>query len=71
MIWRSPAVVIADGLDARADSDTVWDMLHLLGALNKMGTTVVFATADSSYSTTMNKRVVNLLDGRITNGSQR
>ncbi|MBR3560045.1 MAG: ATP-binding cassette domain-containing protein [Oscillospiraceae bacterium] len=70
-IWRSPAVVIVDGLDERADGDTVWDMLHLLGALNRMGTTVVFATADSSYTTTMNKRVVNLLDGHITNGFQR
>ena len=67
-IWRSPAVVIVDGLAERADGDTVWDMLHLLGELNRMGTTVVFATADSSYTTTMNKRVVNLLDGRVTNG---
>ena len=67
-IWRSPAVVIVDGLAERADGDTVWDMLHLLGELNRMGTTVVFATADSSYTTTMNKRVVNLLDGHVTNG---
>ncbi|MBQ9648579.1 MAG: ATP-binding cassette domain-containing protein [Oscillospiraceae bacterium] len=70
-IWRSPSILVLDGLAERADDDTVWDMLHLLGALNKLGTTVVFATADSSYTTTMNKRVVNLFEGRITNGTQR
>ena len=71
-IWRSPSILVLDGLAERADDDTVWDMLHLLGALNRqLGTTVVFATADGSYTTTMNKRVVTLFEGRITNGAQR
>ena len=64
-IWRSPSILVLDGLAERADDDTVWDMLHLLGALNSLGTTVIFATSDSSYTTTMNKRVVNLFEGRI------
>lgn len=64
-IWRSPPALILDGLAERADDDTVWDMLHLLSALNARGTTVVFATTDSSYTTTMKKRVVSLFDGRI------
>ena len=68
-IWRSPSILVLDGLAERADGDTVWDMLHLLGALNRqLGTTVFFATADGSYTTTMNKRVVNLFEGRIMNG---
>ena len=66
-IWRSPPALILDGLAERADDDTVWDMLHLLDALNRKGTTIVFSTADSSYTTTMNKRVINLFDGRISN----
>lgn len=67
-IWRSPDILVLDALAERADDDTVWDMLHLLGALNRRGTTVVFATADSSYTTTMNKRVVTLFEGRVANG---
>lgn len=67
-IWRSPDILVLDGLAERADDDTVWDMLHLLGALNRLGTTVIFATADNSYTTTMNKRVIHMFEGRITNG---
>lgn len=64
-IWRSPDILVLDGLTDRADDGTVWDLLHLLGALNRLGTTVVFATGESRYTTTMNKRVVNLFEGRI------
>ena len=62
-IWRSPPVLILDSLAERADDGTVWDMLHLLDALNRRGTTVVFSTAENRYTTTMNKRVVSLFDG--------
>ena len=64
-IWRSPDILVLDALTDRADDDTVWDILHLLGALNRLGTTVIFATGESRYTTTMNKRVVNLFEGRI------
>ena len=70
-IWRSPSILVVDGLTDRADDDTVWDMLHLLGALNGLGTTVIFATGESRYTTTMNKRVINLFEGKVQNGTQR
>lgn len=64
-IWRSPDILVLDALTDRADDGTVWDILHLLGALNRLGTTVIFATGESRYTTTMNKRVVNLFEGRV------
>ena len=70
-IWKSPSILVLDGLAERADDGTVWDMLHLLGALNARGTTVVFSTADSSYATTMNKRVLSLNGGRLSGGIRR
>lgn len=65
-IWRSPSILVLDALTERADDDTVWDMLHLLTALNKRGTTVIFASRESSYGSILGKRVVTLSGGRIT-----
>ena len=64
-IWRSPSILVLDGLTERADDDTVWDMLHLLTALNDRGTTVVMSTADGSYGSILGKRVVTLAKGKI------
>ena len=64
-IWRSPPILVLDALTERADDDTVWDMLHLLTALNKRGTTVIFASREGSYGSILGKRVVTLSAGRI------
>ena len=64
-IWRSPPVLVLDALTERADDDTVWDMLHLLTAINKRGTTVIFASREGSYGSILGKRVVTLSGGRI------
>ena len=64
-IWRSPPILVLDSLTERADDDTVWDMLHLLTALNKRGTTVIFASREGGYGSILGKRVVTLSAGRI------
>ncbi len=64
-IWRSPSILVLDGLTERADDDSVWDMLHLLAALNGRGTTVVMSAGDGSYGSILGKRVVTLSEGRI------
>lgn len=69
-IWRSPSILVLDGLLERADDDTVWDMLHLLTALNARGTTVILST-NGSYGSMLGKRVVTLVDGRVANDTQR
>ena len=70
-IWRSPPILVLDALTERADEDTVWDMLHLLTALNKRGTTVIFASRESSYGSILGKRVVTLSAGRIVRDAHR
>ena len=67
-IWRSPSILVLDGLTERADDDTVWDMLHLLTALNDRGTTVILATG-KSYGSMLAKRVVTLENGKIVRDS--
>lgn len=69
-IWRSPSILVIDGLLERAGDDAAWDMLHLLAALNDRGTTVVVATS-GSYGSILCKRVVSLSEGKIANGTQR
>ena len=70
-IWRSPSILVLDGLTERADDDTVWDMLHLLNTLNHHGTTIVMATPESSYGSILNKRVVALFEGRVTSDGRK
>jgi cell division transport system ATP-binding protein len=69
-IWRSPPILLLDGLLERADDDTAWDMLHLLTALNDRGTTVVLATT-GSYGDMLRKRVITLRNGSITSDLRR
>ncbi|MBO4913661.1 MAG: ATP-binding cassette domain-containing protein [Oscillospiraceae bacterium] len=69
-IWRSPSILLLDGLLERADDDTVWDMLHLLTALNDRGTTVILATG-GSYGDMLLKRVVTLNEGKIASDLRR
>ena len=47
------------------DEDTVWDMLHLLNAMNKRGTTILMATNSSYVVNVQRRRVVTLADGKI------
>lgn len=61
----SPPVLVLDELTANLDEDNIWDMLHVLSELNRMGTTVVMATHASMFVNIMRRRVVTLVDGRI------
>ena len=63
--WRSPSILVLDALTERADDGTVWDMLHLLMALNKRGTTVIFASSEASYGSIIGKRIITLSTGKV------
>ena len=69
-IWRSPSILLLDGLLERADDDTVWDMLLLLTALNERGTTVILTT-DGSYGDMLRKRVITLSEGKVASDIHR
>lgn len=62
---NSPPILVLDELTANLDEDNIWDMLHVLSELNRMGTTVVMATHASMFVNIMRRRVVTLVDGRI------
>ena len=64
-IINSPSVLVLDELTASLDEDTIWDLFHLIGELNRLGTTVIMATHAKKFVNLMRKRVITLVDGRI------
>ena len=64
-IINSPSVLVLDELTASLDEDTIWDLFHLIGELNRLGTTVIMATHAKNFVNLMRKRVITLGDGRI------
>ena len=64
-IINSPSVLVLDALTASLDEDTIWDLFHLIGELNRLGTTVIMATHAKNFVNLMRKRVITLVDGRI------
>ena len=61
----SPPVLILDEITANLDEDSIWDILHLLGDINRRGTTVIMATHASQYVNIMRRRVITLSEGRL------
>ena len=64
-IINSPSVLVLDELTASLDEDNIWDLFHLIGELNRLGTTVIMATHAKNFVNLMRKRVITLVDGRI------
>ena len=64
-IINSPSVLVLDELTASLDEDTIWDLFHLIGELNRLVTTVIMATHAKNFVNLMRKRVITLVDGRI------
>jgi cell division transport system ATP-binding protein len=62
---NSPSILLLDEITANLDDDNIWDMFHLLEAINRKGTTVVMATHASQYVNIMRRRVITLVDGCI------
>lgn len=64
-LLNSPPILLLDEVTANLDDDTIWDLMHLLKALNDRGTTIVMATHASQYVNIMRRRVITLVDGRL------
>lgn len=65
-IVNNPAVLIADEPTGNLDPDTAWELMKLLEEINGSGTTVIMATHAREIVDSMKKRVVAMIDGRIT-----
>ena len=70
-ILYSPPVLILDKITDRMDDDSIWDVMHLLGEMNRRGTTILMATQARQFVNIMRKRVVTLVDGRIVGDVQK
>lgn len=64
-IINSPPILILDEITANLDEDNIWDIFHILGEINRRGTTVIMATHASRFVNIMYRRVVTMVDGRI------
>lgn len=63
----APTVICADEPTGNLDRDTATNIAHLLYTINKLGTTVLFATHDPHIiSLFADKRRINLEDGKLT-----
>ena len=64
-IVRSPQLLIADEPTANLPPDASWEIMQLLGEINRRGVTVVVATHDSAVVDRTKRRVVELTEGRV------
>ena len=56
---------------ASLDEDTIWDLFHLLGEFNRLGTTIIMATHAKKFVDLMRKRVITLVDGKVLGDVQK
>ena len=64
-IINSPPILVLDEITENLDEDHTWDIFHILGEINRRGTTVIMATHASRFVNIMYRRVVTMVDGRI------
>jgi len=70
-IVNNPLMIIADEPTGNLDPDTSWEVMSILLAINKRGTTVISATHDRENVNRIQKRVIALADGRIVRDEER
>lgn len=61
----NPGILIADEPTANLDSDRAYDLMCLLGELNRLGVTVIIGSHDRELVSIMKKRVLTLSAGRL------
>lgn len=60
-----PLVIIADEPTGNLDPNSTWEIIQLLLKINSLGTTVLLATHEKNIVDKLNKRVVEIEDGRV------
>lgn len=69
-IVNRPLLLIADEPTGNLDPDTSMGIMDIFKKVNHMGTTVVMVTHDQQLVDMMNKRVIEIVDGRIVRDEQ-
>lgn len=60
-----PKIILADEPTADLDPGTSWQIIQLFNKINKMGTTILFATHNADIVNSLKKRVISLKKGKI------
>lgn len=68
---NDPMIIVADEPTGNLDPDTSLEVMNILSAINKRGTTVVVATHDREIVDSMKRRVIALSGGRIVRDVER
>ncbi len=64
-IVNGPKILICDEPTGNLDEKTSMEIMHVLEAINKLGTTIIMVTHDTEIVNKLKKRVVELDSGRI------
>ena len=64
-IVNDPHIVIADEPTGNLDPETSWDIMDIFQRINAAGTTIVMATHDKTIVDKMQRRVIELVGGKI------
>lgn len=64
-IANNPKVLIADEPTGNLDPNAAWDIVQILGKINKWGTTVIMSTHDEEIVNSLQKRVLKMDAGKL------
>jgi cell division transport system ATP-binding protein len=70
-IVTRPKVLLADEPTGNLDPEAAWQIMHLLGAINLRGTTVVVTTHNPTLVDILRRRVIELSAGRLVRDESR
>ena len=70
-IVNNPAVLIADEPTGNLDPETALEIMEIMDAINKRGTTVVMATHAEKIVDSMRKRVIAIEGGRVAHDEKK
>lgn len=68
---NKPLLLLADEPTGNLDPNNSWEIMKLLDAINKMGTTVVVVTHNHEIVDAMKKRVITIEKGEIVSDEQK
>lgn len=70
-IVGGPGILLADEPTGNLDPKTSWDILDILGEIQKIGTTVVMATHNANIVNDLRKRTITLERGRVVRDEEK
>lgn len=70
-IVGGPQILLADEPTGNLDPKTAWDILDILGEINKIGTTVIMATHNAAIVNDLKKRTLALEKGELVSDEEK